>query len=241
MIVHDVVQGSPEWVKLRIGIPTSSEMHLICTPANGDLSKSWKAYAARLIWEKLLNTTTINLDGIEHIENGKVQEPYAVRQFEMMNDVETEAVGFVTTDDGTMGSSPDRLIKGQSATLEVKAPTGVVHMQRLLFGHGTDYRPQVQHQLLVCERDKAIFYSYVDRAPPYQIETGRDEPYLRKMRAALREFDDNLQLLTEKALSMGAFQAYEDLVLPLEREHGPEMRKGMPVPDDARTDWAMSG
>ena len=228
MKVHDVEQGTAAWFRLRAGMPTASEFDKIITPAKGELSKSWKPYAARLIWEKLLNTTTQSLEGIKHIEDGKTLEPVAVRQFEFVNGVTTKKIGFVTSDDGQIGASPDRFIVGQPKCLEVKCPTGPVHMRYMLFGHEDSYRPQIQGQLDICEMDEGVFYSYVERAPDYQISTARDEPFIAKMRAALREFTDNLQKLTEQALAMGAYQAFEDVVLPLEREHGPAMRKGMP-------------
>jgi hypothetical protein len=233
MIIHDVTQGSPEWFKLRIGIPTASEFDKIITPARGELSKSWKPYAARLIWEKLINTTTQSLEGIKHVEEGKRLEPFAVRQFEIVNDVETRKIGFVTTDDGLIGASPDRFIVGQPRCVEIKCPTGPVHMRYALFGHEEAYKPQIQGQLEVCEREEGVFYSYVERAPAYEIRTQRDDPFLSKMRAALREFNDNLQMLTEKALAMGQYQAFADIITPLEAEYGPSLRDGLPDVEDA--------
>ena len=233
MIVHDVQQGTPAWFKLRAGMPTASEFERVITPAKGEMSSQWKAYAARLIWEKLLNTTTQSLEGIKHIEDGKTFEPFAVKQFEFANEVKTEKIGFVTTDDGLLGASPDRFIVGpQRKTLEVKCPTGPVHMRYMLFGPEDAYRPQIQGQLSICEADEGVFYTYVDRAPPVQITTARDDAYIKKMEAALRQFTDNLQEYTAKALAMGAYQAFEDVVLPLEKEYGPELRKGLPSQGD---------
>jgi hypothetical protein len=216
MKIHNVEQGSVEWFRLRIGIPTASEFGKIVTPAKGALSAQWRAYAARLIWEKLVNTTTQSLDGIEHIEEGKRLEPLAVRQFEFTNEVKTEKIGFVTTDDGLIGASPDRFIIGQAKCLEVKCPTGPVHMKYALFGHEEAYRPQIQGQLLVCELEEGIFYSYVERAPAYQMSTARDETYIKTMKAALDQFNDHLQEYTEKAKSLGVFQAFADVAAPID-------------------------
>ena len=236
MIEHQVEQNSPEWFKLRIGLPTASEFHKIITPASGHLSKQWKPYASRLIWEKLLNTTTLSLEGIQHIEDGKTLEPVAVQQWEFVNDAKTRKVGFVTSDDGLIGASPDRFIVGQNKTFEVKCPTGPVHMHYMLFGHGDKYRPQIQGQLYVCEMDEGVFYSYSQVAPPYEIPTHRDDAYIRSLSSALDEFTYELQELTEKAKAMGTFQAYADLVLPLEAEHGDAMRRDLPGIDDLDQD-----
>src|SRR5580658_5329460 len=186
MIIHDCAQGSPEWYKLRSGRPTASEFHLVITPAKGDFSKSWRPYAARLIWERVMNVTTQSLAGIAHIEEGKRLEPIAVRQFEFVRDVETVKVGFVTTDNGQIGASPDRFIKGRPATLEIKCPTGPIHMGYCLFGHADEkYRPQIQGQLYVCEAEVGVFYSYREDAPPHEIITRRDDGYILKMAVAL--------------------------------------------------------
>ncbi len=57
MKIFDYVQGSPEWWKIRTGIPTSSEFSRICTPATEKFAKGATAYidelvAATLGWKK---------------------------------------------------------------------------------------------------------------------------------------------------------------------------------------------
>ena len=232
MIIHDCVQGTAEWFKLRRGIPTASEFDRIITPAKGQLSKQWKGYAARLIWEKVMNTTTQSLAGIEHIDEGKRLEPAAVKQFEFTYEVETRKIGFVTTDDGLVGASPDRFIIGPTQRpLEVKCPTGPVHLGYMLFGHSDAYKPQVQGQLMVCEADEGVFYTYMEHAPAYVIATPRDEPFIKAMASALAEFNDNLQEFTAKAMSLGVFQAFVEVATPVDQEYGEAVRA---VPDEWR-------
>ena len=48
MIVHDVEQGSDEWLRLRMGKPTASNFHQIMQPSNLKRSKSYPKYLARL-------------------------------------------------------------------------------------------------------------------------------------------------------------------------------------------------
>lgn len=225
MVIHDCEQGTAEWFALRRGIPTASEFSKIITPAKGQLSEQWRKYAARLIWEKLMHTTTQSLAGIEHIEDGKRLEPAAVAQFEFTYEVQTKRVGFVTTDDGMVGASPDRFIVGPSTrTLEVKSPTGPIHLGYMLFGHEAAYRPQIQGQLWVCEAEEGVFYSYAERAPAYVIETRRDDEYISKLEAAMREFNENLVRCTEKAHSLGVFQAFDEAVTPVDAEYGEAVR-----------------
>jgi hypothetical protein len=226
MRIIDCVQGSAEWHRARCGIPTASEAHLVITPKTGKLSASAPRYAYRLIAERLLNRPVQDLDGLQYIERGKEMEPQAVRQYEFENDVETEPVGFVLSDDGLIGASPDRLIVGRPAGLEIKSPAAHTQIQYLLEGHDEKYRPQVNMQMLVAEFEYVDWYSFHPRCPPVLIRTPRDEPYIRLMRSALDEFNDRLAAMLERARSLGIFQAYEDVATPAEAEYAEELEWG---------------
>lgn len=219
MKIHDVQQGSPEWFRSRLGIPTASCFDQIVTPVTGKLSKSADRYAYRLIAERLLNTPSETVEGQTWMERGKELEPQAVKQFEWVNEVETEPVGFITTDDGLVGCSPDRLVKGAPRGLEIKCPSPHVHLGYLLSGQADAYRPQVQGQLYVAELERVDFYSYHPRMPACQITTTRDEPYIKLLRDALEQFNERLFEMLERARSLGVFQAYEEAATPTERAH----------------------
>lgn len=211
------------WYKLRAGIPTASEMSQILTPAKLQLSTARHKYACRIIAGRLLNWQADSLDKIQHIADGRALEPLAIAQMELTYDIETKPVGFVTTSDGRFGASPDRVVMAGeriNTTCEAKAPTIPVQMERLLFGHGNDYAIQVAGQLFVCEADKAIFYSFNPRMPPYMVETGRDEAMIRKLSDALEQFDDELSALEEKARGLGLFQAFAEVLPPTDIEQG---------------------
>lgn len=221
----DVYQGSPEWFKLRMGIPTASNFHLIITPKTGKPSSSAKGYAYKLIAERLLKIPTETIEGQQWMDRGKELEPEAVRQYEFVNDVETRPVGFITTDDGMIGASPDRLIKGKPAALEIKCPAPHTHIGYLLEGPGDDYRPQVQGQLLVGEFEHADFYSYHPRMPACTLRTFREEPYLRLLVDALDQFKKTMFDMLERAKSMGVFQAYEEAATPTDAERAAQLRQ----------------
>lgn len=217
---HQVAQGTAAWYALRMGIPTASEFDKILTPATQKLSSARHKYACRLIAERLLRWQADSLDHVRHIAEGKANEPAAVAQLEFATGLETRACGFLTTDDQRFGASPDRM--AGAITIETKAPTVPTQMEYLLMGHGDAYRCQVMGQLWVAEADKSIFYSYHERMPGYMIETGRDEPFIVKLRAALEQFSDELEALTEKARSLGIFQAFAEIVTPADKELGDE-------------------
>jgi hypothetical protein len=187
----------------RVGVP--SHHH---TAAKGDLSKSARKYAHQLVAETLLGEPLDTAIGtMEWILRGKLLEPQAVQQYEFTTDTETRAVGFITTNDGRLGCSPDRLIVGQRGGLEIKCTAPATHMGFLIDGAGDDYRQQVQGQLAIAELEYVDLYAFHPSLPPALIHTHRDEPYIAKMRAALTEFLDMRDAMLMKAKAGGCFDA----------------------------------
>lgn len=231
----DVQQGTPEWFELRSFIPTASEFDSVITPGKGELAAARKKYACRIIAARIMNWQAESLEQIRHIMDGKQNEPLAVAQLELIENIETFPIGFVTTDDGRFGASPDRVTEigpdrsSIGITIEVKSPTIPKQFEYMLLGHGDAYRCQVQGQLYVAEADKAIFYSYSPRMPPYRIETGRDEPFIRKLKACLEQFGDELDEMTERARSLGVFQAFREVRTPVDAELGEEAKRNRPA------------
>ncbi len=214
-IIHDVEQGSGDWLRLRLGIPSASMFHKIVTPT-GKLSKQARGYAYFLVAEKLLNESLDSLDNLEWIGRGKELEPQALKMYEFQNDVKTAPVGFIVTTDGRIGCTPDRLIVGQPAALELKCPAPQTHVGYMLDGFGLDYVPQAQGQMLIGEFECVHRYSYHPRMPPVLCRTYRDEPYIRTLADALVQFCDMLDGMLSRARSMGLFAEREKLATQLD-------------------------
>jgi len=186
-IVHSVLQGSAEWEQLRLGIPTSSEFSEIITPAKLELSKSSRRYLCKKLGEWMYGAPLEAYDVGAHGwgARGKALESEAVRYYEMERDVETQAVGFVTTEDGLIGSSPDRLV-GDVGLYEGKAPALETHVGYLLDPESlaAEYRLQNQGQLWVCsDREWCDMHSYFPGFPSVLIRVYRDE----RVQAALAQ------------------------------------------------------
>src|SRR6185312_13291104 len=121
MILHDCEQGTAEWYACRIGRPTASRFDEIVTPT-GKYSAQARKYAFQLIAERALKIPTESLDGQMWMERGKELEPQAADLYSFLNEgVELSKVGFITTDDGKIGCSPDRLA-GDCGLVEFKCP-----------------------------------------------------------------------------------------------------------------------
>lgn len=203
MIIHDVKQGSAEWKALRIGRPTASEFHHIVTPG-GKASASAPKYMGRLIAEIALNESQArDLDGIPEIDNGKLLEPRAVALFEFEHDIETRKVGFITTDSGRWGASPDRMFDG--GVIEVKCPTPAIHCLYAIEDFGTAYKVQTQGQLLVAEADILVRYSHCPPFKPVENRGGRDKPFIVTLDGELQRFSDTMERHIERLRAVGFF------------------------------------
>lgn len=203
MKIHNVEQGSGEWLTLRLGIPTASMFHKILTPKKLEFSAQARGYAFRLVAEKLLNESLDSLDYIDHVQRGKDLEPQAIRMYEFAEEIRTAPVGFITTDDGRVGATPDRLIVGKPAALEVKCPAPHTHLEYLVDGFGPDYVIQAQGQAYVGEFDYVDRYSFHPALPPALNKTYRDEAIIGKLRAALDQFFDVRDEIEAKVRASG--------------------------------------
>jgi YqaJ-like viral recombinase domain len=220
MRIIDCVQGTPEWIAARLGRPTASEFHCIVGNATGELSRSKdkkglsetaKKYAYRLVAETLLGRPLEKPPGIPWaMARGKELEPLAIEQYSFTHDVEVRRVGFVTNDAGTIGCSPDGLIVGARGGLETKCLLDEAHMGLLIDGPGDTFKPQVQGNLAGCELEWWDLHGYHPDLPAFTLRTYRDEPYIAKMGAALREFLDIRDAMLAKARSSGFFEQAND-------------------------------
>lgn len=190
MKLIDCVQGSPEWVAARLGIPTASQFSRILTPG-GKPSSSAEPYMHALIAERLLGYPVVSADSTDFMERGKALEPEAVRYYELQRDMEAQRVGFCLADDGRCGCSPDRLI-GKDGGLEIKTPSAAVHVGYLLDDIPKKFGPQVQGCLWITGREWWDVLSYNPELPPALVRVYRDEQHIHNLEAVLSAFCDVL-------------------------------------------------
>ena len=228
MIHHRVSQGSADWHRLRLGKPTASNFHRIITPARWQLSAESRKYALQLAAEILLNEITAPLEGIEAMERGKMMEPAAVAAYEFEHETATELCGFLTTDDGLIGASPDRLLKDGWGILEIKCPAAPWRqLSYIVDGFGPDYMPQAQGQILVSERDYCDRYAYHPGMPPALAHTWRDDKKIEILSRELRNFLEVRDQIIELARAAGMFEEHAKAEDPIQAAYG-EMSRLLP-------------
>lgn len=188
-------QGSDDWLAARLGIPTASEFDRIVTPKKLQLAETASVtYMHKLLAEWMYGAPLEAFDG-GWVKRGKELEPEAARYYEMEKDVETQAVGFVTLDDGTAGASPDRLV-GDVALVEFKCPALETHVGYMLDPQSllVEYRIQHQGQLWVCsDREYVDMVSYYPGFPAVIVRTYRDELVQRALSTHVPAFVATMQ------------------------------------------------
>lgn len=205
MIIHNVEQGTPEWQALRLGIPTASEFDKIVTPT-GKYSAQSRTYMYRLAAERFLCRPLDEIGDLFWVRRGKELEPQAAAAYEFDRNIETRTVGFVTSNSRRVGASPDRLIAGEPGGVELKCPAPATHVGYLVNGFERAYWHQVQGQMLVCELNWIDRVSYYPGLPLVIERCYRDEEYIAKLDAALIQFCDELDELTEILRRKGAVE-----------------------------------
>lgn len=196
MKIIDVQQGSPEWRRARLGIPTASEFKRIIT-STGQPSKQAAMYARELVTETMIGEPIKDLDNLYWIERGKMLEPDAVKMYELQTDLETTPIGFITNDEGTIGCSPDRFTKN-GGLLEIKCPSPQTQIGYLVDGFDSQHKQQVQGQLYITGLEWCEWFAYHPDLPPVRMRIERDEEFIKILADGLAKFVDTKEHLLKK-------------------------------------------
>lgn len=201
-VYRDIIQGTPEWLQLRKGRPTASRFSDILT-TKGDVSKSAKGYIRELIGECFAPEFEY-WGGNKFTERGTEIEPQARACFAEMTGETVEQVGFVISDDGICGCSPDGLLVDSSgvfkAGLELKCPSPKVHVGYVLDGIlPDDYRQQVHGSMAVTGLTEWHFISYFPGMQPFRLLVQWDD-YTEKVKDSLASFVSEYKLAREIAI-----------------------------------------
>jgi hypothetical protein len=199
--IFDCAQGSDEWFRCRMGIPTASEFHTVMAKGKGGgESKTRKTYMRKLAAE-IITGEPMDHFGNHHTERGHEMEPEARDLYAFMRDCEPEIIGFVRN--GKKGGSPDSLVD-DSGAVEIK--TKLPHLQiECIEGGGVppEHRAQCQGVLWVAEREWIDFVSFWPALPLFVVREYRDEEYIKALSDAVDRFNDELAELVERVRAYG--------------------------------------
>lgn len=187
MLIYDgLEQGSEAWLKIRLGIPTTSNFSKIITPT-GRKSGQFDKYLNECLTPYVFGRAQEFIK-TPAMQRGNDLEPEAVAYYEHHTGRKTKEVGFITTNCGRIGCSPDRFV-GEDGLLEVKCPLENQHTINVSSGViDSKYIPQVQGQMLVSGRKWCDWISYHPDAPASLVRVNADEEYQAQMSEYLNEF-----------------------------------------------------
>lgn len=172
----NIEQGSKEWINIRLGVFTSSEIyHLFSEPKSkrdkeaGVLAKTAETYIIDKAKEIIYRKPAKDLD-FKALAWGRQNEPYAVEAYEQVTGYKTSEMGFVSYGIDT-GSSVDRYVH-PNGLAEVKCPyeeaNHIKNVLRLktpadLLKYHKQYYYQCQHQMYITGRKWCDFISFEPR------------------------------------------------------------------------------
>lgn len=195
-------QGSIDWHRARLGIPTASRFADILAKGDGKMRARYLRDLAGEIY-----TGEPDTEGFTnaHMERGKLWEADAREHYAFTNDVEPQQVGFIRN--GRAGASPDSLI-GEAGGLEIKTALRHIQIERLQRGGmPPEHKAQVQGCLWITGREWWDFMSYAPGLPPLIVRVPRDEAYIDQLTKAVDAFNEELDALVASLRGVGQFRA----------------------------------
>ena len=200
-VFSDIEQGTPEWLAVRLGLPTASVFkEVIQKPGpRGGIPIGRQTLLRKLAGEII---TGEPMDGYtnSNMDRGTEHEAEARDLYAFLRDVQPVQVGFIKN--GNCGCSPDALI-GDDGMWENKDAAAHIQIERLLKGVlPPEHKPQCQGQLMVAQRQWVDYQSYCRGLPPLIIRVERDEAYIAGLKIDVDEFVGELDELVAKIRSM---------------------------------------
>lgn len=203
-IITEVEQGSPEWLALRLGIVTCSELDSLLVNGKGEAGFGAGAftYMNTLIGERITEEAADPFTGNRHTERGHELEGVARGLYQSQEDVTTKQVGIILNHG--IGYSPDSLI-GEDGLCEIKTKLPKFQVEVILSGEiPKEHVAQCQGGLWVAEREWIDFVSYWPGMKLFVKRAYRDEVMIRKMSERVKTFYEILDERMNKVLGIAA-------------------------------------
>jgi len=197
MIVIDCVQNTPEWDKIKNGVPSASQFDRMVT-TTGVRSKQREKYLYELAGERI---TGERKDVYKNaaMDRGHEREVESREAYEFINGVKVQTVGFCFFDEKReFGCSPDGLV-GEDGGFETKDTLPHIQIERLECGWSiAEHFQQVQGCLKVTNRKWWDIVSYSRGLPLITNRLFRDEIFIQKLSVEIVMFVNDLNSLVKK-------------------------------------------
>lgn len=192
MIIHNIEQGTEEWLDLRKGVASASNFKKLITPITEKPSATAKKYSKELALELAYHELKAESFKSAAMIEGNEKEPFIRKSYQKKTLSLVEEAGFITSDCGNFGYSPDGLV-GDDGLIEIKCLEAEAHSAILLKGAKEmpdDYKCQVQGGLWLSERKWCDFVAYGkiknEEKNLIIIRVFRDEEFIKKLEVEAR-------------------------------------------------------
>lgn len=183
MIIHEnLIQGTPEWHKVRSGKFTASTFVDLFAK---ETTQAYQGAINDVVYGKLTGEPVESFSN-DIMKRGNEMEPFAREQYELETFNKVNQVGFIELNEW-VGYSPDGLI-GDDGLLEIKCPKHSTlieyHLSQKI---PTKYYWQMQGGLYVTGRLWCDYYVYHPKLKPLLIRVERNEPDIKLLEEKLNE------------------------------------------------------
>jgi putative phage-type endonuclease len=201
---EELIQGSDEWFAARMGKITASRLGDIMRKTKWGESTYKAKVRLELAIERITGKSASSVVMNKAMYDGVEREPDARKLFEAVTQKEVALCG--SFDHPTIpntSASPDGLLRGENACLELKCPTHATHAKNLMSDTmDKRYLYQVQHQIQCTESDYAYFASYHPDFPPELrlkwVRVEKDDSVIKSLEEEIRAFDISIEDLIIK-------------------------------------------
>lgn len=200
-IITSIEQGSAEWLALRLGIVTCSELECLLVSGKGPEGFGVAAitYMDTLIGERITGEAAELPFTTRATERGHELEGMARSLYEDRFDVKTEQVAIILNHGA--GYSPDSLV-GANGLTEIKTKLPKFQVGVILANEvPKEHVAQCQGGLWISEREWIDFVSYWPGMPLFVKRMYRDEALIAKIAERVKAFYELLEARMEKVLS----------------------------------------
>lgn len=204
MKVHETLeQGTQEWLRVRAGKITGTGVERILDASNKARSGAMpKTYLHQLVGERLKGRPIDEIGG-DWIDRGRELEAEARRWLAFELGQEITEVGFIESDCGRYGFSPDGHVFMEQG-VELKCPALKTHLGYLLEPATLEkkYHHQVQFAMWVAGWNRVALASYCPEMPPVLRIVGVDKKAHAAYDSVIPAFADKVDAAVAKIRAM---------------------------------------
>ena len=188
-----IEQGTLEWHELRRGKVTASRVADILAKTKTGPSASRNNYLIELALQRVTKTIEESYTNAA-MEHGIQTEPQARVAYEVSTGNFVDQVAFIDHPSiAGFGCSPDGLITGKNALIEIKCPNSATHWSYIKDNKPPQkYFIQMQAQMAVTGAEYCDFVSFDPRMPERSqlliVNVPRDDEFIANMEAEIKQF-----------------------------------------------------